>query len=266
MTRAGDSPLSSSDTAALAASHVSKSFGGVRALDECSVVIDRGSITGIIGPNGAGKSTLLNVVSGLLRPDGGQVRVDGVDATGASPREMARRGVVRTFQLSRELAGLTALENVMLALTPAGSETIASTFFRAGRLAREEARRRRAALALLARVGLDSKADDLAGTLSGGQKKLLELTRALALDPKIILLDEPTAGVNPTLRNAIAAFIRELRDAGVTFGIVEHDMGFVARLCDTVVVLAEGRDVMRGSHAEVTSDRRVIEAYLGAVA
>jgi ABC-type branched-subunit amino acid transport system ATPase component len=258
--------VKNSGVPALTVTSVSKSFDGVAALTSCDLVVSQGSVTGLVGPNGAGKSTLLNVMSGLIRPDAGSLALFGRDVTGRPPRAMARAGLVRTFQLSRELSGLTALENVMLALTSPRLEGVRACFAGPVQFARQERERAETAFALLKRVGLDAKADELAGRLSGGQKKLLELTRALALKPRIILLDEPTAGVNPTLRHCIADIIRDINAQGVTFALVEHDMGFVARLCDEVVVLAEGRNLLRGQYADVMADKAVLSAYLGAVA
>ena len=250
---------------ALSVENLSRAFGGIAALNNCNVAIAPGSITGLVGPNGAGKSTLLNIIAGLIRPDAGRIALFGRDVTGLPSRTMARLGLVRTFQFSRELSGLTALENVMLALTPPHRESIRAIAVSPRRIVAEERARAVQAMALLRQVGLDGKADEPAGQLSGGQKKLLELARALATDPRIILLDEPTAGVNPALRLAIADVIRAINARGVTFVIVEHDMGFVARLCGEVVVLAEGRDLLRGRYADVMADKAVVTAFLGAV-
>lgn len=251
---------------AVVAADLCKSFGGVAALNHCNISVAAGGITGLVGPNGAGKSTSLNVIAGLIRPDSGKVTLFGEDVTGRPPRLMARAGLVRTYQLSRELAGLTAFENILLALTPPDRETLRACIFSPRQTAAEERARAGEAMKLLRQVGLEAKADELAGRLSGGQKKLLELARALALKPRVILLDEPTAGVNPTLRHGIADVIRDINAQGVTFAIVEHDMGFVARLCGEVIVLAEGHDLLRGRYADVMADKTVVDAYLGAVA
>lgn len=249
----------------LEAIEVERRFGGVRALDRCDVRVPAGSITGIIGPNGAGKSTLFNVVSGLIPPQSGRVTLDGADVTGRGPREMAVRGLVRTFQISRELGELTVLENLLTARPNQSGESAWRALLLPGLVHDEERRAVEQARALLERVKLWHLADAPASTLSGGQKKLLELARALMLKPKVILLDEPAAGVNPSLIRELSEFIVGLRDEGVTFAIVEHNMDLVAEICDPVYVLAEGRTLVHGTYREVTADRRVVNAYLGGV-
>jgi ABC-type branched-subunit amino acid transport system ATPase component len=247
----------------LVCSGVSKRFGGLLALGDVHVDVRARQITGIIGPNGAGKSTLLHVIGGLLRPTAGTVALDGADITQLPPHERARRGRVRTFQISRELGEMTVLENLMLARSHQTGESIWKAFLRFGQVRREERVAAARAKSLLEQVGLWRLADQPARTLSGGQKKLLELCRALMLDPKIILLDEPAAGVSPPMRAEISGVIKELRADGITFVVVEHDMDMVANLCDRVYVMAEGGNLASGTFHEVISDKRVVQAYLG---
>lgn len=242
---------------------LSKRFGGIRALREASVEVPRGTVTGIVGPNGAGKTTLFNVLSGLYRPDGGRVMLDGHDVTTLPMHERALRGMTRTFQISRELGELTVAENLLLAAPRQSGEGLLANFLRPARVAGEERSRLDAARVLLERTGLWRLADEPARTLSGGQKKLLELARALMTRPKVLLLDEPAAGVNPSLVNELTRFIESLRDEGLTVAIVEHNMDMVAAVCDPVYVLAEGTVLTRGTFGEVSADRRVIDAYLG---
>jgi ABC-type branched-subunit amino acid transport system ATPase component len=245
---------------------LSKRFGGVAALSDCSLAIARGSVTAIIGPNGAGKSTLMNLIGGLFAPDAGRIVFDGLDITGEPPHRRARQGLIRTFQISRELGQLSVFENLMLAGQNEREESAwVSTFLR-GAVARSERAVAERARALLERVGLFRLADEPASALSGGQKKLLELTRALMTGPKLVLLDEPAAGVSPPMVRELCDTIAALRAEGYSFGIVEHDMDLVAELADRVYVLAEGTTLTSGSYAEVTRDRRVVEAYLGGVA
>ena len=202
-----------------------KSFGGFRALAGCSLEIARGSITGIIGPNGAGKSTLFNVLGGLLAPESGEVAFEGRSILGLRADERARIGLVRTFQISRELGELTVLENMLLARPSQSGESVWRALFLPGRVRAEERAAMAKARALLGEVDLAPLADEPAKNLSGGQKKLLEISRALMLEPKLILLDEPTAGVSPAMTEALAHTILKLRGAGLTFAIIEHDMG-----------------------------------------
>lgn len=247
----------------LVAQDVSLSFGGVSALRMATLAIAPSLITGIVGPNGAGKSTLFNVLAGTLQPDHGRVLLDGEDITELAVHGRARRGIARTFQLSRELDSLTVLENLLLAAPNHPGDVIRSVFFRRGKVRRVERQAGERAVTLLDRVRLTRLLDEPAGSLSGGQKKLLELCRALMRDPTVILLDEPAAGVNPALIDELVDFIRTLREEGMTFAIVEHNMEMIAALCDTVYVLAEGTVLTRGSFTEVVADSRVQQAYLG---
>ncbi|WP_208648227.1 ABC transporter ATP-binding protein [Cupriavidus plantarum] len=239
-------------------------FGGLVALDGVSLALAPGRITGIIGPNGAGKSTLFSVLAGTLRPDSGRVRLGADDITSLSVHRRARRGVARTFQLARELDSLTVLENLLLATPDHPGERLWPLVFARGRVRRAERDATDRAMGLLERARLQRLANSPAGALSGGQKKLLELCRALMADPDIVLLDEPAAGVNPVLVESLGHFILDLRDEGKTFALVEHNMDLIAALSDHVVVLAQGATLAEGSFAAVTGDARVRAAYLGA--
>ena len=250
-------------TAILTLDGVSKHFGGVAALDDCSLSLRKGEVTGLIGPNGAGKTTLLNIISGLVKPDSGTVQFDGVDITALPMHRVASLGLARTFQIVRELSGLTVLENLLLAPGQQRGEAISGTLFSRAAVREQEQRNAVKARAILQRIGLWKLADHSASALSGGQKKLLELARVLLLEPTLVLLDEPAAGVAPPLLKDIIALIRELQADGISFGIVEHDMHLIGEICDHVHVLAEGTNLVSGSFAEVTADHRVIDAYLG---
>ncbi len=243
--------------------NLTKRFGGVAAIDGCTLSLRKGLITGLIGPNGAGKTTLLNLISGMVKPDAGRVSFEGHDITGVAAHRIASLGLVRTFQIVRELSGLTVLESLLLSPGHQMGETVSGALFRRPTVQEQEQHNAIKARRILARIGLWHLADQSASQLSGGQKKLLELARALLLEPKLILLDEPAAGVSPPLLDVIMRLIRELRDEGISFGIVEHDMHLIAELCDDVHVLAEGKMLVSGSFAEVTADPRVVEAYLG---
>jgi branched-chain amino acid transport system ATP-binding protein len=242
---------------------LTKHFGGVAALNDCSLALAAGRVTGIIGPNGAGKTTLLNIVSGLVKPDSGSVAFDGRDITALPMHQVASIGLVRTFQIVRELGGLTVFENMLLSAPRQSGERVAGALFARRTVKEQEREIAIKARSILDRLGLWHLADQSAAALSGGQKKLLELARVLLLDPKLILLDEPAAGVAPPLLKTIIAIIRELNDEGISFGIVEHDMHLISEVCHDVHVLAEGRALVSGSFTEVTSDKRVIDAYLG---
>jgi neutral amino acid transport system ATP-binding protein len=232
---------------ALRAEGITKSFGGVQALAGCSVTVPTGSITGLIGPNGSGKTTLFNVMTGYERPDAGQVYLGERRITGAAPQRVFGLGVGRTFQLTRIFPRLTVLENM---LVPA----------QRGRSARQH---RAHAMDLLTFTGIAGHAQALAGTLSYGQRKLLELAYVLVAEPTVVLLDEPTGGVNPSLVHHIGDRIRELNKAGRTFLIVEHNMDFVMTLCDQVTVLDSGAVVASGPPDVIRADARVLDAYLG---
>jgi branched-chain amino acid transport system ATP-binding protein len=250
----------------LSVTGITKRFGGVEALAGCTLSVREGSITGLIGPNGAGKTTLFNVISGLTPADGGEIRLGDDRLDGLSAHAIARRGVARTFQIPRPLARMTVLENMLVYAQAQPGEKLARVFVSPTRVATAEARLRERAHAILESVELVSLAGERAETLSGGQKKLLELARALMSGPRIILLDEPGAGVNPTLMRSLVEAIRALRAAGRTFLLIEHDMDLVTELCDPVIVMAQGRTLVEGPFAEVRRDPRVIEAYLGTAA
>jgi len=251
-------------TALLEARGVTKSFAGVRAVDDASLVVADRSITGLIGPNGAGKSTLFNCISGFLRPDAGHIDLGGKRIDRSPPHRIVRAGLARTFQTARALTRMTVLDNVRLAAPGHPGERLDSLVLRRGAVRLREREVTEQALDLLRLVRLDTHADSLSGTLSGGQRKLLDLIRALMAEPRILLLDEPMAGVNPALREELLAHVLELRATrGITFLIVEHDLGFVMQASDRVVVMNEGRVLMEGTPDEVRGDERVIDAYLG---
>jgi len=248
----------------LAVNGVSKRFGGLWAVRDCSLRVEQGTITGLIGPNGAGKTTLFHLISGFYRPDRGRIEFAGEDITGESPYKLFHKGLYRTFQIPRAFPEMTVLENLML--VPAGQcgERFWNPLFRPWRVRSQESGVRRKALEVLQFVGLEHLAAAPAGSLSGGQKKLLELARALMAEPRMVLFDEPGAGVNPTLMNKLAARIRSMaQDYGVTVFLIEHDMDLVMNLCDPVIVMSEGAVLAAGSPAAVRGDPRVIEAYLG---
>ncbi|HEU4916864.1 MAG TPA: ABC transporter ATP-binding protein [Acidimicrobiia bacterium] len=236
---------------------LSKGFGGLQAVNDCSFTVERGAIAGLIGPNGAGKTTAFNMISGVLRPDAGAVLVDGVDITGMMPHKVARRGVGRTFQITRELGDLTVLENMVV---PTARGRLSGLF--GARMLRDEEER---AMELLDFVGISRLADEKARNLSFGQRKLLEFASALMADPTLLLLDEPAGGVNPALLERMMERIRTLNEQGLTFLIVEHNMDVVMNLCRSIVVMAHGEVVLTGSPAVVQNDDRVLDAYLGKV-
>jgi ABC-type branched-subunit amino acid transport system ATPase component len=250
-------------TALLQARGIRKTYGGLEALSGVDLDLARGQITGLIGPNGAGKTTLLNVISGVERATGGRVQFFGEDISSFPQHRLATRGLVRTFQISRELGQLTVLENLLLARARQTGEGLVGLFARPRRVRQEEEAAIEIARAALQKVNLWRLADAPAATLSGGQKKLLELSRALMLKPKLVLLDEPAAGVAPAMEEVLVATIRGLADEGVDFLIVEHDLDIVAALCDHVYVMAAGKVLTEGPFAQVVSDARVVEAYLG---
>ena len=241
-----------------------KHFGGFRAVNGASLTIETGSITGLIGPNGAGKSTLFNVIAGVLKPTSGRVTMDGEDITGLAPHQLFHKGLLRTFQLAHEFSSMTVRENLMM--VPAGQtgETLLSTWLHRGRIREEERALRKKADEVLEFLTISHVADEKAGNLSGGQKKLLELGRTMMVDAKIVFLDEVGAGVNRTLLGTIGDAITRLnKERGYTFCVIEHDMDFIGRLCDPVIVMAAGDVLAQGSADSIMKNEAVIEAYLG---
>jgi neutral amino acid transport system ATP-binding protein len=252
-------------TALLEVDGLVRRFGGVRAVDGASFEVEHGSITSLIGPNGAGKSTLFNLVSGFLRADDGRVLLDGRRIDRKPSHAIARAGLVRTFQTARVLARMTVRDNVLLAAARHPGERLPLAVFRPSRARERERAARARAKELLTLVRLDDHAEALASTLSGGQRKLLDFARALMTGPRLLLLDEPMAGVNPALRVQLLEHVLEVREReGVTFLLVEHDLELVMRSSDRVVVMNEGRVIAAGAPAAVRSDPRVVDAYLGA--
>lgn len=242
---------------------VCKEFGGLRAVDDVTLSLTRGAITGLIGPNGAGKTTLFNTIAGALAPSSGSILFDGQEISGKAPHQIYRSGIARTFQIPRPFGALSVLENVMLAPLGQSGEKWWNTLVRPGRVRQEEQVNRDKAVKILDFLNLTRLADEPARNLSGGQLKLLELGRTLMSDPPLILLDEPGAGVNPTLLGQIIERIVELNRRGITFLIIEHNMDMVMNLCSPVVVMASGRLLMQGSPQQVRRDSRVLDAYLG---
>lgn len=243
---------------------VTKAFDGVRAVNRCNLSVRRGTITGLIGPNGAGKTTLFNLITGFLKPTAGRILFRGERIDGLPPHRIFHRGIVRTFQIPRELKTMTVLENLMLVPPGQAGEQIWNPWLFAFRVSRQERRIYEKALEILEFVDLIHLRDDYAGNLSGGQKKLLELARTLMCDPEMILLDEPGAGVNRVLMRKLVENIETLRrEAGITFFVIEHDMDLVTRLCNPVIVMSQGERLAEGSPEEIKQDERVLEAYLG---
>jgi branched-chain amino acid transport system ATP-binding protein len=239
-------------------------FGGIRAVNGATLEIAKGSITGLIGPNGAGKTTLFNCIAGHYAPTSGKIYLDGEDITGLPPHELFHKGLLRTFQIAHEFSTLTVRENLMMVPGEQMGERLWNTFFHRKAIAEEEAKVRAKAEEVIDFLTLNRVADELAGNLSGGQKKLLELGRTMMVDAKIVFLDEVGAGVNRTLLKTIADAIRRLnQERGYTFCMIEHDMDFIGDLCDPVIVMAEGAVLMEGHVDEVKNNEQVIEAYLG---
>ena len=243
---------------------VTKSFEGLRAVNNCTLSVKKGTITGLIGPNGAGKTTLFNVVAGFYKPDRGQVLLGGEPITGLPAHRVFEHGVCRTFQITRELASMTVLENLMLVPTGQSGERLWNTWFLPRKVRREEAAIRDKAMAVLEFVHLRRLAHEYAGSLSTGQKKLLGLARTMMADPQLILLDEPAAGVNPTLMKELVQYLVKLvEERDVTIFLIEHDMNMVMNTCNPVIVMSNGEVLTQGSPQEVQRDPRVLEAYLG---
>jgi len=239
-------------------------FGGIHAVDDVSLSLQTGLITGLIGPNGAGKTTLFNVIAGHYKPTSGHVYLDGEDITGLEPHQLFAKGMLRTFQIAHEFSTLSVRENLMMVPGNQSGERLIDAWLRPNLVKEEEARVREKANDVIRFLEIEHVADELAGNLSGGQKKLLELGRTMMTDAKIVFLDEVGAGVNRTLLNTLGdAIIRLNKERGYTFCMIEHDMDFIGRLCESVIVMAEGHVLAQGTAAEVTANEQVIEAYLG---
>ena len=244
--------------------NVSKSFGGLRAVNNCSLRVERGSITGLIGPDGAGKSTLFNLVAGNITPDSGKIMFDGADVTGLPPHKLFHRGMLRTFQIAHEFSNMTALENLMMVPSGQKGESLLSTWLTPGAVKAQDAEVKRKALDVIDFLKLGHVKNELAGNLSGGQKKLLELGRTMMVDAKVVLLDEVAAGVNRTLLHDLAANIERMnQELGYTFFVIEHDMDLIGRLCDPVIVMAQGEKIAEGPMTEIRANPAIVEAYFG---
>jgi branched-chain amino acid transport system ATP-binding protein len=248
----------------LSVDDVTRAFGGLRAVNGCSLSVAEGSITGLIGPNGAGKTTLFNIITGFLKPTSGRIFFRDERIDGLPPHRIFHKGVLRTFQIPRELRSMTVLENLMLVPAGQAGEQVWSAWFTPGRVGRDEEANFIKATEILDFLELPHLRDEYAANLSGGQKKLLELARTLMSEPKLILFDEPGAGINRVLMQKLAGDIERLRrELGITFFVIEHDMDLVARLCDRVIVMSEGRTIAEGTPDEVRHNAQVLEAYLG---
>ena len=245
--------------------HLHKFFGGIHAVNDVSLTIAEGSITGLIGPNGAGKTTLFNVIAGHYPPSAGRILLENQDITGLKPHDLFHLGVLRTFQIAHEFSSLSVRENLMLVPGDQSGEHLIDTWLNPSRVRSEEEKIREKANNVIEFLDLIEVAEEIAGNLSGGQKKLLELGRTMMVDAKIVFLDEVGAGVNRTLLKKIANAIHRLnQEQGYTFCMIEHDMDFINHLCDPVIVMAEGSILATGTAEEIMSNESVIEAYLGA--
>ena len=254
--------MTAADPVAIRATGVVKTFGGLKAVDVDRIVIPKGRITALIGPNGAGKTTFFNLLSGFDKVDSGTIELNGEDITGMPPHRLAAKGMVRTFQLTKVLSKMSTLENLKLGALGQRGENFFVALFR-GLWSDQEAEIERRADALLERFNLVHMRDEFAGTMSGGQRKLLELARAMMTDPQVIMLDEPMAGVNPALAQSLLEPIKSLRDEGRTVVFVEHNMDVVREIADRVIVMSEGRVIAEGTPEEIRTNQAVVDAYLG---
>jgi len=252
-------------TAAFRCDAITKAFQGVHAVNGAGFDVPEGQITALIGPNGAGKTTVVNILSGAMTCDSGREFIGETEVTNWPSYRIARLGLFRTFQLSRELGGLTVLENLLVAPAHQAGDSLVNVLFRPGVIRREEREEAERALSVLDIYGLYRHRDTRARELSGGQKKLLEIARAVMASPKILLLDEPMAGVNPALIELIGGYILDLKQSGVTVLMVEHNLNVVEQICDYVIVLAEGRTLATGRLSELRENTEVVKAYLGEV-
>ena len=245
-------------------SNLSKNFGGLSAVKNCSLKIKKGTITGIIGPNGSGKSTLFNLIAGSLKPNDGTVMFNNKNITGLPSYELFSRGILRTFQIAHEFTNLTVLENLMMVPSNQSGENLINALFMRKKFKSEEDEIRNKAYEVIEFLNLKHLANELAGNLSGGQKKLLELGRTMMVESKLVLLDEVGAGVNRTLLKDLGtAILRLNKEKGYTFCMIEHDMDFISRMCNPVIVLSEGSVLFQGTPEEVKNNELVIESYLG---
>jgi branched-chain amino acid transport system ATP-binding protein len=244
--------------------HLSKNFGGLAAVADCSLKIKKGSITGVIGPNGSGKTTLFNLIAGNLKPNEGKVYLYDEDITGTPSYELFSKGLLRTFQIPHEFTNLTVLENLMMVPGNQSGEQLTNAWFKSKKVQSEEELIKQRAMEVIKFLNLTHLAQELAGNLSGGQKKLLELGRTMMVDAKVVLLDEVAAGVNRTLLKEISrAILRLNKEQGYTFCMIEHDMDFISRMCNPVIVMSEGTVLFQGTPDQVKNNEQVIESYLG---
>ena len=245
-------------------SNIDKFFGGLHAVDDVSIEIKKGSITGLIGPNGAGKTTLFNIIAGHIEPSSGKVELDGANVSNMAAHELFSKGLLRTFQIAQEFSTLTVLENLMMVPGSQKGESLINTWFNNSGVSKQEEEIRSKAIEVIDFLNLSHLTQELAGNLSGGQKKLLELGRTMMVEAKLVLLDEVGAGVNRTLLNeVIEAIIRLNKEKNYTFCMIEHDMELISKLCDPVIVMAEGSILFQGTAEAVKANEEVIEAYLG---
>ena len=244
--------------------NINKYFGGLKAVNNVTLKVNQGSITGLIGPNGAGKTTLFNTIAGVYSPNSGEIFLENNNITGLKPHELFNLGILRTFQIAHEFSSLTVLENLMMVPNKQLGENLIYAWFKNDLVRKQEEEIRAKAIEVIDFLNLSHLTQELAGNLSGGQKKLLELGRTMMVDSKLVLLDEVGAGVNRTLLNEISdAILRLNKEKNYTFFVIEHDMDLIEKICDPVIVMAEGSVLFEGKFAEVKSNEEVIEAYLG---